>query len=503
MRFLLVLLALALATGLAPRATAEDFLTTASGLQYAITAHGPGPQPRPGQVVVAHYVGRLADGTVFDSSRDKGVPYAFTLGKHQVIAGWDEAFALLHVGDQATLVVPPGLAYGARARGPIPANSTLRFEVELVAVKDGSLADALAEAIDHDGLEAARRKFAEWQADHFSRYYPDEGQLNALGYRYLAHNRLPEALAVLQWNVEHIPQSAKLYDSLGEAEVKHGDAASAITHYTRSLELDPKNANAEGMLAELKSSPGAIATMQARMKAEDDLNAAFEVQQKGEPVPLDDLRRQVVAVVAGNPAAAANGGLVNNFLYLSEAVSLQGAVQDWKLFAASPSPKVREIAESKLGLADALRAPLELKFRAADGRDVNLAKLRGKVVLVDFWATWCGPCVEEIPNVVATYEKFHDQGFEIVGISFDQAPDAAHPAKRQKTADEMLAFTQDHRMPWPQYYDGLYWKNPFGQRFGIRAIPAMFLLDKAGMIVSTNARGAKLGAEIERLLAAP
>jgi hypothetical protein len=102
---------------------------------------------------------------------------------------------------------------------------------------------------------------------------------------------------------------------------------------------------------------------------------------------------------------------------------------------------------------------------------------------------------------VAVYQQYHPKGFEIVGISFDQAPDAAKPARRQKTAEQVLAFTREHQMPWPQFYDGTYWANPYGKQYGIRGIPAMFLLDKNGMVVSTNARGAKLETEVKRLLA--
>ncbi|HEY4299650.1 MAG TPA: FKBP-type peptidyl-prolyl cis-trans isomerase [Candidatus Didemnitutus sp.] len=480
-------------------AAVDDFITTPSGLKYQVTVHGTGPQPKDGQVVLANYVGTLPDGTEFDRTRDE--PFAFTLGQHQVIKGWDEGFGLLHIGDHATFVVPPALGYGARAMGSIPANATLHFDVELVAIKDGALADALADAIDHHGLVAAQGRFAEWKADHFGRFFPNEGQMNTLGYHYLQSGKLPEALAVLGWNVELFPASANVYDSLGEAEVKAGDGPAAIRDYAKSLALDPKNTNAESMLAELRSAPGAIDTMRERMRLQDDLEAAFTAQDQGKPVDLVSLRRRVVDAVARNPAAGADGNLVNNFLYLSESIDLQGAVQDWKLFVDSPNDKVRELAHDKMGLAEALKAPLELKFKAADGRDVDVAQLRGKVVLVDFWATWCGPCREEIPNVVAAYNQLHAQGFEIVGVTFDQAPDPAHRAKRQKTAGEVLAFTQEHGMTWPQYYDGTYWKNPLGQRFGIRAIPAMFLLDKSGMIVSTNARGAKLASEVKRLLA--
>ena len=142
----------------------------------------------------------------------------------------------------------------------------------------------------------------------------------------------------------------------------------------------------------------------------------------------------------------------------------------------------------------------EQVIHATDADFDNMVLNADGPVLVDFWATWCGPCREEIPNVVAVYEKYHAQGFEIVGISFEQAPDTANPAKRQKSAEQMLAFTKENRMPWPQYYEGTYWDNPYGKKFGIRGIPAMFLVDKNGLVVSTNARVVKLESEVKRLL---
>ena len=111
-------------------------VTTPTGLTYLITRRGTGRQPKAGEMVFVHYTGTLTDGTKFDSSRDRGEPISFPLGQGRVIKGWDEALAQLHVGDQAVLIIPPQLGYGARgAGGVIPPDATLVFVIELVEVR--------------------------------------------------------------------------------------------------------------------------------------------------------------------------------------------------------------------------------------------------------------------------------------------------------------------------------------------------------------------------------
>lgn len=112
--------------------------TTASGLKYKLIQKGTGPKAEAGLKVKVHYIGTLADGKKFDSSRDRGQPLELTLGRGQVIKGWDEGIALLRVGDRAILTIPPSLGYGANGAGEvIPPNATLTFDVEIMEVKEG------------------------------------------------------------------------------------------------------------------------------------------------------------------------------------------------------------------------------------------------------------------------------------------------------------------------------------------------------------------------------
>ena len=125
---------------LSESAAAQQTVTTPSGLKYIDTKVGTGASPKTGQTCVMHYTGWLYEngkkGAKFDSSVDRGQPFEFKIGMHQVIGGWDEGVATMKVGGKRTLIIPPALGYGARgAGGVIPPNATLMFDVELLAVK--------------------------------------------------------------------------------------------------------------------------------------------------------------------------------------------------------------------------------------------------------------------------------------------------------------------------------------------------------------------------------
>ncbi len=118
-----------------PKGEEMNYTKTDSGLEYVITEKGRGVLATAGSRVKVHYTGKLEDGTKFDSSLDRNEPFVFELGAGMVIKGWDEGFTLLHVGDKATLKIPPHLGYGERGAGSvIPPNATLIFEVELLEI---------------------------------------------------------------------------------------------------------------------------------------------------------------------------------------------------------------------------------------------------------------------------------------------------------------------------------------------------------------------------------
>ena len=130
-------------------------------------------------------------------------------------------------------------------------------------------------------------------------------------------------------------------------------------------------------------------------------------------------------------------------------------------------------------------------FQANDinGKPLSLDQFKNKVVLIDFWATWCPPCVDEMPNIVKTYQMYHDKGFEIIGISLDE------------NKNRFLRFIENNNMTWRQYFDGKRGQNSMAQKYSIDSIPSTFLLDANGKIIAKNLRGSSLEEAIKEAVA--
>lgn len=236
-------------------AQSKDTVTTESGLKYIIIAKGNGPKAENNKAVEVHYTGSLLDGKVFDSSRERGEPIEFVLGTGQVIRGWDEGIALMNVGDQFKLIIPPGLAYGEKGAGNvIPANATLVFDVELVSVSvpKTPIGEAIFDYVIADSINAACEKYRDLKKNHYDEYNFKESQLNQLAYQLLQVGRTEAALAMFKLNAESYPKSANAYDSLGEAYMVAGNKEEAIKNYEISLKLNPKNKNAVERIQKLK-----------------------------------------------------------------------------------------------------------------------------------------------------------------------------------------------------------------------------------------------------------
>lgn len=170
------------------------------------------------------------------------------------------------------------------------------------------------------------------------------------------------------------------------------------------------------------------------------------------------------------------------------------------LFKESKDAKVkRALADSNLeGLMRRLNLlgnTMEVTGTLLDGKPVDWKSYRGKVVLVDFWATWCGPCIGELPNVLEMYEAYHDKGFEVIGVSLDDTPEAA---------EEFIA---ERKIPWssifPKNEKDRSWNHPLAQYYGISGIPTAILVDKDGKVVSLNARDQELRVQLQQLLGDP
>lgn len=148
--------------------------------------------------------------------------------------------------------------------------------------------------------------------------------------------------------------------------------------------------------------------------------------------------------------------------------------------------KINEIVQEQKKTAVGVVAP-DFTMNDPEGKPIQLSSLKGKVVLVDFWASWCGPCRQENPNVVKLYQQYHSKGFEILGVSLD------------KTKEDWLKAIKDDNLTWIHVSDLQFWQNAAARLYGVNAIPQSFLLDKDGKIIGKGLRGEQLAKKMMEL----
>lgn len=265
-------------------------------------------------------------------------------------------------------------------------------------------------------------------------------------------------------------------DSLSQADIT--GSATQDDYQTYLNRLKPINAQIDSLGEKYEEAYGS-----KNSSLMDVLNKKYD--------ELDSIRKvQITQYIKVNPASVVSAWAVTrNFLFSPDAAELTDlyGVLDPSIKNTSYGKKIKHALDIAEKLAIGKPAP-DFTQNDAEGKPVSLSGFKGKFVLVDFWASWCGPCRAENPNVVRAYNKYKNKNFTIVGVSLDEDKAAWQKAIKHD------------QLNWTQVSDLKGWKNAVAQQYGIRAIPANILIDDHGIIVGHDLRGQKLEDKLAEVL---
>lgn len=220
-----------------------------------------------------------------------------------------------------------------------------------------------------------------------------------------------------------------------------------------------------------------------------DASKVADIETRAEELQEKMLQNQKDFVI-NNPSSYVSPSLLSSLAYDMEATELESLINkfDTSLAKLPQVVALRERVEITKKVATGQKAP-DFTMNDVDGKPVSLSsKIGTKLLLVDFWAAWCGPCRQENPNVVNVYKEFNKKGFDVFGVSLDQS------------REDWVKAIADDNLTWTHVSDLQYWNNAAAKTYGVQAIPANFLLDETGTIIGKNLRGEDLYNKVSELL---
>jgi peroxiredoxin len=302
-------------------------------------------------------------------------------------------------------------------------------------------------------------------------------------YLFVDKNRGYTAMILENGKIDYAAQ----IDSLGYATIKgtpQNDIFADYLESSRELSQQARDIQMDMQEAQLSAEVG----KEARIAALRDEMAELEEEYKS--FEIDYIKNNPNGLIS---ALLLDKAIATQALPISEIEGLYNALSE-DIKNTSTGKKTMESLTKMKGMVDAekntavgAKAP-EFSGPNPEGETIALNDVMGKVTLIDFWAAWCRPCRAENPNIVAVYNKYHDKGFNVLGVSLD------------RTADAWKKAIADDGLVWNHISNIAYFDDQIARLYNVNAIPAAFLLDENGVIVAKNLRGAELEREVAKLL---